>query len=86
MQRSWRATHAAGRVAPALALLVGTLALAPAASRAADSAPLTLEAGPLHFVDLRPDGGKYDRFIRLWKRLPVAVTRWIGPSIVRGIP
>lgn len=36
--------------------------------------------------DLRPDGGKYDRFIRLWKRLPVAVTRWIGPAIVKGIP
>jgi FemAB-related protein (PEP-CTERM system-associated) len=36
--------------------------------------------------DLRPDGGKYDRFIQLWKRLPVAVTRWIGPSIVKGIP
>lgn len=36
--------------------------------------------------DLRPEGGKYDLFIRLWKRLPIAITRILGPGIVRGIP
>src|SRR5262245_10207178 len=37
-------------------------------------------------TDLRPDNPKYERFIRIWQRLPVRVTRWIGPMIVRGIP
>ena len=37
-------------------------------------------------VDMRPDGGKYDRAIKIWQRLPVGVTRLIGPTIVRGIP
>jgi FemAB-related protein (PEP-CTERM system-associated) len=36
--------------------------------------------------DIRPDGGKYDRLIAIWKRIPVPVTKIIGPSIVRGIP
>jgi FemAB-related protein (PEP-CTERM system-associated) len=36
--------------------------------------------------DMRPDNPRYRRFIDLWRRLPVPVTRWIGPSIVRGIP
>jgi FemAB-related protein (PEP-CTERM system-associated) len=36
--------------------------------------------------DLRPSNPKYGRMIRLWKRLPVRVTRWFGPRIVRGIP
>ena len=36
--------------------------------------------------DVRPDNPRYGRFIALWKRLPVSVTRWIGPSVVRGIP
>jgi FemAB-related protein (PEP-CTERM system-associated) len=36
--------------------------------------------------DMRPEGGKYDRLIRLWKKLPVWLTRLIGPPIVRGIP
>ncbi|PHR94610.1 MAG: GNAT family N-acetyltransferase [Blastopirellula sp.] len=36
--------------------------------------------------DMRPEGGKYNRVIDLWKRLPVPVTRLIGPSIVCGIP
>ncbi len=35
---------------------------------------------------MRPEGGKYDRMIRLWRRLPVGLTRLIGPRIVRGIP
>lgn len=36
--------------------------------------------------DMRADNPKYQRFIRLWQRLPVALTRWLGPPIVRGIP
>ena len=36
--------------------------------------------------DMRPDNGRFDLMIRLWRRLPVAATRLIGPSIVRGIP
>jgi len=36
--------------------------------------------------DMRPDNGKYDRMINVWRRLPVGVTRLVGPAIVRGIP
>jgi serine/alanine adding enzyme len=36
--------------------------------------------------DMRPDSGKYDRVIAIWQRLPVWVTRLVGPAIVRGIP
>ncbi|GAB4127503.1 FemAB family XrtA/PEP-CTERM system-associated protein [Thermopirellula anaerolimosa] len=36
--------------------------------------------------DMRPEGGKYRLFIAAWRRLPVFVTRLIGPWIVRGIP
>jgi FemAB-related protein (PEP-CTERM system-associated) len=36
--------------------------------------------------DMRPDNPRYGRLIALWKRLPIALTRWLGPSIVRGIP
>jgi serine/alanine adding enzyme len=36
--------------------------------------------------DMRLESGKYDRLVRIWRRLPVPVTRWIGPWIVRGIP
>lgn len=36
--------------------------------------------------EMRPDNGRYQRMIRVWQRLPVWVTRWIGPPIVRGIP
>ena len=34
----------------------------------------------------RPDNPRYGKFIRVWQRLPVWLTRLIGPSIVRGIP
>jgi serine/alanine adding enzyme len=37
-------------------------------------------------ADMRPDNPRYRRLIRLWRRLPVPLTRWIGPPIVRGIP
>jgi FemAB-related protein (PEP-CTERM system-associated) len=36
--------------------------------------------------EMRPDNPRYERLIRIWRRLPVGVTRWIGPGIVRGIP
>jgi serine/alanine adding enzyme len=35
---------------------------------------------------MRPDNPKYQRWIRLWQRLPASLTRLIGPLIVRGIP
>ncbi len=37
-------------------------------------------------ADMRIESGKYDRLIRIWRRLPVALTRLLGPVIVRGIP
>lgn len=36
--------------------------------------------------ETRPDNPRYGRLIELWKRLPVSLTRVIGPRIVRGIP
>ena len=45
-----------------------------------------------HFVregdatDMRPNSGKYDLMIRTWQKLPVWLTKVVGPSIVRGIP
>lgn len=36
--------------------------------------------------DLRPDNPRYQRMIRIWQRLPLRLTRWLGPMIVRGIP
>ena len=37
-------------------------------------------------ADMRPDNPRYRRLIRIWQRLPVGLTRLIGPPIVRGIP
>jgi len=36
--------------------------------------------------DARRDNPRFQRFIRIWQRLPVFVTRLLGPAIVRGIP
>lgn len=36
--------------------------------------------------DMRPDNPRYRRLIQTWQRLPVWLTRWIGPIVVRGIP
>lgn len=36
--------------------------------------------------DMRPDNAGYGLAISVWKRLPVWLTRIIGPVIVRGIP
>jgi hypothetical protein len=35
---------------------------------------------------VRPENPRYQRFIRLWQRLPLWLTRLLGPAIVRGIP
>jgi serine/alanine adding enzyme len=35
---------------------------------------------------MRPDNARFGLAIKVWRRLPVALTRWIGPAIVRGIP
>lgn len=35
---------------------------------------------------MRPDNPRYERMIRLWQKLPVRLTQYIGPPIVRGIP
>lgn len=34
----------------------------------------------------RPENPRYRRAIAIWRRLPVALTRLLGPPIVRGIP
>ncbi len=36
--------------------------------------------------DMRPDSPRNQRLIQVWKRLPLRLTRWLGPPIVRGIP
>ncbi len=36
--------------------------------------------------DMRPDNPRFQLAIRVWQRLPVGLTRLIGPPIVRGIP
>ncbi len=36
--------------------------------------------------EMRPDHPRYSRLIGLWRRLPVSVTKFLGPRIVRGIP
>lgn len=36
--------------------------------------------------EMRKENPRYQRMIRIWQRLPLAVTRLIGPWIVRGIP
>jgi len=35
---------------------------------------------------MRPDNPRYERMIKVWKRLPVWLTRKLGPVIVGGIP
>jgi FemAB-related protein (PEP-CTERM system-associated) len=36
--------------------------------------------------EARPDNPRYQPLIRVWQKLPLWLTRWIGPAIVRGIP
>lgn len=35
---------------------------------------------------MRPDNNKFSMAIGVWKRLPLALTNYLGPRIVRGIP
>lgn len=37
-------------------------------------------------ADMRPDSQGKKRLVQTWQKLPVRLTRWIGPTIVRGIP
>jgi FemAB-related protein (PEP-CTERM system-associated) len=39
-----------------------------------------------HAQDMRPGNPKFRLAIGIWKRLPLALTRVLGPIIVRGIP
>jgi FemAB-related protein (PEP-CTERM system-associated) len=36
--------------------------------------------------EMRPDNAKFGLAIKVWQRLPVWLTRIVGPAIVRGIP
>lgn len=36
--------------------------------------------------DLAPDNPKYQQAIKIWQKLPVSLTRIVGPHIVRNIP
>ncbi len=36
--------------------------------------------------DMRIETGKYNRKIAVWQRLPVPLTRVLGPMIIRGVP
>jgi FemAB-related protein (PEP-CTERM system-associated) len=36
--------------------------------------------------ELRPQSTHYGRLVRIWQRLPLPLTRLLGPRIVRGIP
>jgi serine/alanine adding enzyme len=36
--------------------------------------------------EMRPDNPRYRRAIRIWQQLPLAITRFLGPRIIRGIP
>jgi FemAB-related protein (PEP-CTERM system-associated) len=36
--------------------------------------------------EMNPYNPRYARYVRWWQRLPVALTRLLGPHIVRGIP
>ncbi len=36
--------------------------------------------------DLSPKNAKYQAAVQVWRRLPLKLTKWLGPAIVRGIP
>jgi serine/alanine adding enzyme len=36
--------------------------------------------------EMRPDAGSKQKLIRIWQRLPVPLTRLLGPMIIRGVP
>jgi FemAB-related protein (PEP-CTERM system-associated) len=37
-------------------------------------------------LEMRPDNPRFARFVHVWQRMPVWLTRMIGPLVVRGIP
>ena len=37
-------------------------------------------------AQMRPDSSKNQRLVEIWKKLPLWLTRLLGPTIVRGIP
>jgi hypothetical protein len=37
-------------------------------------------------ADMRPDSQGKQRLVQFWQKLPVGLTKLIGPAIVRGIP
>jgi predicted N-acyltransferase len=43
-------------------------------------------AGAEELPNLNPENPKYDLAIRIWRRLPMAITRVVGPRIARSIP
>lgn len=36
--------------------------------------------------EISPRGARFRLAIRVWRHLPLSLTRWVGPHIVRGIP
>jgi len=42
--------------------------------------------GSTELPNVAPTNPRYRAAIEIWKRLPLAVTRWIGPRLMRGIP
>lgn len=36
--------------------------------------------------EINPDNPKYQLMIKTWQRLPLIVTKWLGPQIVKNIP
>ncbi|MCG3155476.1 MAG: hypothetical protein DKINENOH_02082 [bacterium] len=45
-----------------------------------------LANGATTLPDLSPHNAKYQMAIQIWQRLPLAVTRLVGPAIVKNIP
>jgi FemAB-related protein (PEP-CTERM system-associated) len=55
----------------------------------AEPSPLVWEywhAGPIGDIDKTPRNPKYRAAVAVWQRLPVGLTRIVGPRIVRSIP
>ena len=55
----------------------------------AESSPLYWEyrlVNGNHLPDQSPSNPKFKPAIAMWKRLPVSVATWLGPSIIRSIP
>jgi hypothetical protein len=42
--------------------------------------------GLMPLPELNPRNPKYRAMINIWKRLPLGLTRLIGPGIVKNIP